>query len=109
MARDSGLEELVREHLGDQPGLSGKVMFGSWCWLLRGHLLCGASHEGVMVRLGKGNVDWALRLDGIVPFTSGRRPMAGWVLVAPEAFADDTLARTLLNGAIAFVEGLPPK
>ena len=109
MARDSGLEELVREHLGDRPGLSGKAMFGSWCWLLQGKLLCGANHEGVLVRLGKGNVQWALDLDGIVLFTSGTRPMAGWVLVAPETFADDALARRLIDGALAFVEGLPPK
>ena len=43
MARDSGLEEVVREYLADLPGLSGKAMFGSWCWLLDGSLLCCAS------------------------------------------------------------------
>lgn len=109
MARDSGLEEAVREYLDDFPGLSGKAMFGSWCWLLDGSLVCCASQAGVMVRLGKGNEAWALDVDGITPFTNGQRPMPGWVLVSPEAFADDNLASKLIEGARSFVQGLPPK
>ena len=31
MARHSGLEEVVAEYLWDLDGLSGRVMFGSWC------------------------------------------------------------------------------
>ena len=109
MARDNGLEEVVREYLEEAPGLSGKAMFGSWCWLSRGNLLCCANQDGVMIRLGKDNEDWALDLDGISPFASGQRPMAGWVLVAPETFADDALARKLIDSALAFVRGLAPK
>ncbi len=109
MARDSGLEEVVREYLDDLSGLSGKAMFGSWCWLLDGGLVCCARQDGVMVRLGKGSEAWALELDGITPFVNGRRPMPGWVLVAPETFADDNLARQLIDGARSFVQGLPPK
>ena len=109
MARDSGLEEVVREYLENLPGLSGKAMFGSWCWLVDGGLLCCASQEGVMMRLGKGHEAWALEIDGITPFINGQRPMPGWVLVAPETFADDALARKLIGTALAFVQGLPPK
>ena len=109
MARDSGLEEVVREYLEELPGISGKAMFGSWCWLVDGHLLCCASQEGVMVRLGKGNEQWALAEEGITPFINGKRPMHGWVLVAPETFASDSLARSLIDGALSFVRGLQPK
>jgi hypothetical protein len=109
MARDSGLEEVVREYLEDLPGLGGKAMFGSWCWLADGNLLCCASQAGVMVRLGKGNEQWALAKEGITPFTTGKRPMPGWVLVTPETFASDALARSLIEGALSFVRGLQPK
>ena len=34
MARDAGLEELLREELGQRPGLSEKAMFGGWAFLL---------------------------------------------------------------------------
>ncbi len=109
MARDSGMEEVVREYLEDLPGLSGKAMFGSWCWLVDGNLLCCASQQGVMVRLGKGNEQRALDQPGITPFINGKRGMPGWVLVAPETIASDSLARSLIDGALAFVRGLPPK
>ena len=109
MARDSGLAEVVTAHLEGVPDLSGKAMFGSWCWLWRGNLLCCANQDGVMIRLGKGNEAWALALDGITPFAAGQRPMPGWVLVAPETFADDALARTLIDGGLTFVQGLPGK
>ena len=109
MARDSGLEEFVREYLEDLQGLSGKAMFGSWCWLLDGNLLCCASQDGVMVRLGKGTAQRALAEEGITPFMNGKREMPGWVLVAPESFASDALARSLIEGALSFVRGLPQK
>ena len=109
MARDSGLEAFVGEYLEEVPDLSGKAMFGSWCWLSQGNLLCCANQDGVMIRLGKGHEAWALALDGITPFTTGQRPMPGWVLVAPETFADDTLARTLIERALTFLQGLPAK
>ncbi|MFT4039612.1 MAG: TfoX/Sxy family protein [Thermomicrobiales bacterium] len=109
MARDAGLEEVVRDELGDLPGLTGKAMFGGWCWMLNGHLLCGANHDGVMVRLGKGNDAWALELDGITPMAAGTRVMPGWVRVSPERFADHDLARRLLADAQRVVASLPPK
>lgn len=107
--RDRGLEEVVHEYLEDMQGLSGKPMFGSWCWLLDGNLLCCASQNGVMVRLGKGNTQWALAEEGITPFINGKREMPGWVLVAPETFATDTLARRLIAAALSYVQALPPK
>ena len=47
--------------------ITEKAMFGGWAWLLNGNLLCGARHDGMLVRLGKGNEAWALA-------TSGHRP-----------------------------------
>ncbi len=107
MARDEGLEELVRDQLGSLPGLREQRMFGGLAWLLDGRLLCAARDDGVLVRLGKGRDGWALALDGVAPMRNGDRPMTGWVRVAPEAFADDALARRLLDAALAFVRGLP--
>ncbi len=107
MARDEGLEELLREHLGDTPRLVEKAMFGGRAWLLDGKLLCGARDDGVLVRLGRGLDGWALERDGVAPMLSRGRPMSGWVRVAPEAFADDVLARRLLDAALEFVRSLP--
>ncbi|RFB75667.1 TfoX/Sxy family protein [Methylovirgula sp. 4M-Z18] len=109
MARDAGLEELVRDHLAPELLLSERTMFGGYAWLLDGNLLCGARDDGVLIRLGKGNDQWALAIDRIVPMISRGRAMSGWVRVAPETFADEALARRLISAALAFVRTLPPK
>ncbi|MEF0940082.1 TfoX/Sxy family protein [Rhizobium sp. BR 362] len=109
MARDAGLEELLREELGRRPGLSEKGMFGGWAFLLNGHLLCGAREDGMLIRLGKGNDAWALEQPDVKPMLSGSREMQGWVRAGPEAYGNDMLRKRLLLAALNFVEGLPPK
>jgi hypothetical protein len=109
MARDLGLEELVQDQLRDVPGLSEKAMFGGRAWLMDGNLLCGARDAGVLLRLGKGNDGWALKLKGVERTIMRGRSMAGWVRIAPEAFGDEALARKLMEAALAFVRTLPPK
>lgn len=106
MARDEGLEELVEAELEDMHGLVRKRMFGGLAWMLDGHLLCGASDRGLMVRLGKGNDGWALALPDIEEMMSSRK-MPGWVRAGPDAYGDDELRRKLLGDAIAFVGTLP--
>ena len=107
MARDPGLEALIEDDLGQLPGLSAKAMFGGWAWLLDGKLLCAARQRGILVRLGKGNDAWALELPGITSMVMRNRAMNGWVNVAPEPCADETLRRRLLEAALTFVRSLP--
>ena len=109
MARDVGLEELIRDELGDRPGLSEKAMFGGWAFLLNGNLLCAAREDGMLMRLGKGNDGWALALAGTIRMLSGERPMEGWVRAKAEVYGDDGLRRRLLDAALAYVESLPAK
>ena len=109
MARDAGLEELLRGDLAAEAGLTEKTMFGGRAWLLHGKLLCGARDDGMLVRLGKRLDAWALALPGIAPMISAGRPMPGWVRAGPAAFGDDALRGKLLAAALAFVRGLPEK
>lgn len=100
---------MLREDLDGVDGLAEVTMFGGRCWLLRGNLLCGARTDGLLVRLGRDNESWALAQPSIAPMVMGARRMHGWVRAAPDAFADDTLRRRLLDGALAFAGSLPPK
>lgn len=109
MARDEGLEELVREEVGEQSGLAEARMFGGVAWLLDGKLLCAASQRGLLVRLGKGLDGWALETPGIASAVMGGRTMEGWVRASADAFGDDTLRRRLFDSALAFVRTLSPK
>jgi hypothetical protein len=109
MARDLGLEHLLSEYLAGTAGLSEKAMFGGRAWLMDGNLLCGARNTGVLVRLGKGNDGWALKIAGVEQMIMRGRPMAGWVRVAPEIFGDEVLGRKFIQAALDFVQTLPPK
>ena len=109
MASDEGLEELLRDDLKAESGLTEKLMFGGRAWLLNGNLLCGARDDGMLVRLGKGNDGWALETPNIVPMISRGRQMQGWVRAGPIAFGDDRLRRKLIDAALAFVRSLPEK
>lgn len=108
MARDDGLETLVREAVGGEPGLSERPMFGGLVWLHYGNMLCATRHDGAMVRLGKGNDAWALAVPGVTQMSAGHK-MPGWVWVDPEVFGDDHTRERLLDAALAFVRALPPK
>jgi len=109
LARDEGLEELLREDLSDESGLTEKSMFGGRAFLLRGHLLCCARHDGLLLRLGDGRDGWALERADIAPMLSGNRRMRGWVRAGPAAFGDDALRQRLLDAALAFLRELPAK
>jgi hypothetical protein len=106
--RDPGLEELIEDELGDEPGLSQKKMFGGIAWMHWGNLLCGASDRGLMLRLGKGNDAWALELDGVTQMVSSQ-PMQGWIHANEDVYGDDELRRKLFAAALDFVRTLPPK
>ncbi|MGH6823474.1 MAG: TfoX/Sxy family protein [Methylocella sp.] len=109
MARDEGLEELLREDLEAESGLTEKAMFGGRAWLLNGNLLCGARDDGMLVRLGKNRDGWALETPDVVSMISRGRRMQGWVRAGPMAFGDDVLLRKLMDAALAFVRPLPAK
>jgi hypothetical protein len=109
MARDKGLEEILSDDLRDESQVTEKAMFGGWAWLLNGHLLCGSRDDGMLVRLGKDQDAWALKIPGVMPMISRERRMHGWVKVSSEVYGDDSQRKKLLTSALKFVRTLPPK
>lgn len=109
MARDPGLEELIRADLPRGLGLTENAMFGGWVWKLNGHMLLCARSDGMLARLGKGGDGWALALPDINQMISAGRALQGWVRAGPAAYGDDALRRKLIAAALAFVSALPPK
>lgn len=109
MARDIGLEEIIRDDLRQEHGLTEKAMFGGCAWLLFGNLLCGARDDGMLVRLGKGNDAWALKKADVTPMIMRGLAMSGWVRAGTKAAGNDALRKKLLEGALKFVKTLPKK
>ena len=108
MAYDEGLAEQLREELADHAPREQK-MFGGLCFMVRGHMVCGVLGSGALVRVGAPNMDAALALAGVGPMTMTGRTMTGFVEVVPEAIAEDAIRTRLLDMALGFVAGLPPR
>lgn len=109
MARDKGLEELVNDGLESVRVLTQKAMFGGWAWLVNGNLLCAARVGSLLVRLGKENESWALKIPGVIPMMVRERRMHGWVRASAEVYSDDELRQRLLNAALDFNKTLEKK
>lgn len=109
MTRDAGLEQMVSEDLAGVAHITTTKMFGGFAWMWQGHLLCGARHDGILFRLGKGNDGWALTLPDLAAMVMGGRPMQGWVRLTGASIGDDALRQRMIGAARAFVSTLPAK
>ena len=108
MARDKGLEDLIRADLPARLEFTEKSMFGGWAWLVNGRLALGARSDGMLARLGKGADACALSQPDVTAMISRGRAMDGWVRAGPAAYGDDALRRRLVEAALAFAGALPP-
>ena len=109
MAYDEGLAERVREQLAGEPALTEKRMFGGIVFMLGGNMSVGVYGDELLVRVGREGSDDALAEPGTRLFDMADRPMLGWILVAPDAVAeDDGLAAWVARGA-GYARSLPAK
>ncbi|MFG2030162.1 TfoX/Sxy family protein [Streptomyces sp. NPDC048825] len=109
MAYDEGLAERIHEHLGADPGITEKRMFGGISFLYRGNMAVALRGGDLMVRVGPDATEAALARPGAQVCEMGGRPMRGWILVAASALAEDEALSAWIDEGYAFAAGLPPK
>ncbi len=86
-----------------------KRMFGGITFLMNGNMLCCASKQGLMVRVGKDADAAALSQPFARPCLGTGRRMAGFIMVEPAGIAELAALSRWLEMARAFVSRLPPK
>jgi TfoX/Sxy family transcriptional regulator of competence genes len=109
MAYDEGLAERIRGVLDARSDVDERKMFGGIAFLVAGNMACGVMRDDLMVRM---EPDAAAALEsepGVRRFDMGGRPMKGWLLVAPEASADDGDLERWVRRGEEFAASLPPK
>jgi TfoX/Sxy family transcriptional regulator of competence genes len=109
MAFDEGLAERIRGVLDARSDVDERRMFGGIAFLVAGNMACGVMRDDLMVRM---EPDAAAALEsepGVRRFDMGGRPMKGWLLVAPEATADDGDLERWVRRGEDFAASLPPK
>jgi hypothetical protein len=105
---DPHLAERMRVVLKRRLGITGKKMFGGYCWMLRGNMLCGVEVGRFMFRVGKDLEAEALGRPGASPMDITGRPMRGFVWVRAEATRGKAL-QTWIGFAARYVGKLPEK
>jgi TfoX/Sxy family transcriptional regulator of competence genes len=109
MAFDEALADRVRGQLSGRSDVEDKRMFGAITFLVAGNMACGVSGDDLMVRVGREDAEALEAEPGARRFDMSGRPMRGWVLVAPEATADDGDLERWVRRGEAYAASLPPK
>lgn len=107
MAYDRETAARVRRILASRPGVVEKRMVGGLSFTVDGHLCCGITNSGLMVRLGRDGVARALEEPRVRPMTLGGKPLAAFVLIEPEGYADDPPLAHWVQRCLDVVSGLP--
>lgn len=108
MPHDPHLADEMRKALARREGIDEKKMFGGYCWMLYGNMLCGVGVGRFMFRVGKDLEASALARPGARQMDITGKPMKGFVWVD----ADDALAAGLgswIDLAAQFVRTLSAK
>jgi TfoX/Sxy family transcriptional regulator of competence genes len=108
MPHDPHLADLMRGALRQRAGIVEKKMFGGYCWMLHGNMLCGVQVGRYMFRVGKELEADALARPGARPMDITGKPMRGIVWVDADAALDAGLD-SWIGLAARFVGALPPK
>jgi len=108
MPHDPQLADEMRKALSRRKNIVEKKMFGGYCWMLNGNMLCGVEVGRYMFRVGKALEAEALAKPGARPMDITGKPMAGFVWVdASQACAAGL--RTWIDFAAQYVRTLPAK
>lgn len=98
----------MREALRSRQGIAEKKMFGGYCWMLNGNMLCGVEVGRFMFRVGKDLEGEALARPGATPMDITGKPMRGFVWVSAPATKGGGLQEWIAL-AERYVGSLPPK
>jgi TfoX/Sxy family transcriptional regulator of competence genes len=109
MAFDESLAERVRTLLRGPHELKEKRMFGGLAFMVNGHMCCGVVGKDFVVRTGPDHYDEALSQPHARPMDFTRRPMRGFVYLAPEGYRSNRDLKAWIQRGLKFVLSQPPK
>lgn len=108
MPHDPHLAERMRLALAKRKGIEERKMFGGFCWMLNGNMLCGVEVGRYMFRVGKDLEAEALARPGTTPMDITGRPIQGFVWVRANK-ADGKDLESWIELAAQYVGALAPK
>ena len=96
---DEDLLDRLRTLFDGRADVVEKRMVGGRSFMVGGRMCCGVAKGGLMVRVGKEGRDAALAEPHVQPLMMGDKVVEAYVVVAPEAVADDADLTTWVGRA----------
>jgi TfoX/Sxy family transcriptional regulator of competence genes len=109
MVFSEALAQRIRDVLYPLTTAEEKKMFGGLTFMVSGNITVGVIRDDLIVRVGLENYQASLRRLGADLFQPTGKPMAGWVVVAPDGYRTDEDLRNWIELALEFVRTLPAK
>ncbi len=109
MSFDTELSHRVIKQFETLHPFIDKKMFGGLGLMVNGNMCIGIIGANLVVRVGKGNYQWALQQDGVSEFDFTGKPLTGWVYVRQEYLDNKKSLLFWLNQGLDFVLTLPHK
>jgi hypothetical protein len=110
MAYDQELAERIRQHIGGDPALAEKKMFGGLAFLISGNMAIAASSQGgAMVRVDPQQSDALVAATTATVVEMRGRPMPGWLHVISDDLSDDDDLSAWVDRGTGYARSLPPK
>jgi TfoX N-terminal domain len=107
---DEVLADRIRNHIGNDPALAEKKMFGGLAFLIQGNMAVAASGQGgMMVRVDPDQSDALVATTPAQVAVMRGRAMPGWLrLITDDVATRDQLADWVDRG-VRYARSLPPK
>jgi TfoX/Sxy family transcriptional regulator of competence genes len=99
-ALDQALPQLPLE---PEEAVTGRRMFGGFCYLVNGKMLAGVAKAQLVIRLEEEEFTEASRTGLVTPMDFTGRPLSGFAYVAPEAFSTEAELLAWLEMSLRYV------
>jgi TfoX/Sxy family transcriptional regulator of competence genes len=109
MAYDERLAERILESLANRKGVVEKKMFGGVAFMLKDKMFVGIIKDDLMVRVLLEREEEALDRPHARPMDFTKRPMKGFIYVAPDGIKSKKLLDSWIDLGIEYVLKSPPK
>src|SRR5262245_9403255 len=109
MAYDESTAQRVRRVLAGRSDVAEKRMVGGLSFVVSGHMCCGVTGAGLMVRVGARGLARGWARPHVRPMEFAGRRLAGFVCVEPEGFRTSAALAAWVQRGIDFVATLPAK
>lgn len=109
MTVDQSLLIRVRKLLKDNRIFSERAALGGICFFHYGRVLCAVNKNRLILRVGNDQYEAALLLQHTRPLEISGEPVAGYILVLPQALKTEERLKKWLNLGLNFTNRLPLK